>query len=935
MRAHACCVTMAHNQHMENSQVDMVAGLPLLATKMHLPEWRPGSVSRPRLIEALNRRPGRKLSLISAPAGFGKTTLLAEWLASSKSEKRTAAWVSLDAGDNDPTLFWTYVCSAILSADGVIGRQTLSLLRTPHPPHIDSVLTLLINEISTVEHEILLVLDDLHVIESEPIHRALAFLLDHLPPRMHLIITTRADPPLPLARLRGRGEMTELRASDLRFTADEAAVFLDSAMGLRLSASDVEVLERRTEGWIAGLQLAALSMQGQRDISGFIRSFAGDHRYIVDYLVEEVLSRQPQRVKEFLLQTSILDRLNGALCDAVTGNSDGFTRLAELERGNFFVVPLDDRRLWYRYHHLFADVLRARLKEEQPEQIKELHRRASDWFAEKASASEAINHAVVSGDLERAAELVEVSVRPAQRSRQEATVLGWLRLLPDDLVRNRPVLCLAYTGILLSVGEIGEVESWLQETERWVSRIEDAGSSGVACLRDMVVVDKVEYGRLPAWCEIYRSALALMREDIDETVVRARHALQLITADDLLGHGAAAAILGLASWRSGDLDDAYRSYGEGMESLRRAGNISDVVGGAIAPADIRMTQGRLRDAKNIFERAITLSREQGEPVVRGTADMYVGLCEIALERGEIELAIGHLQTAQELGEHTGFRQYPYRSRVAMARIKQIRGEFDAAIELLNEAERQYTSDFFPYVRPIDAMRARVLIAQGRVGEALAWARERGLSADKDPSYLREFDLITLAKILLAQTTPDVCGSSTRQAVGLLVRLREAAAAGSRHGSEIEILVHLAIAQYCGTSEGAALLSLRRAIELAEPEGYVRVFVDGGEPIRHLLRELAAAGATPFASKLLSFFEGTTLAVSAPSEKAASQLEEPLTAREIEILRLIESGMRNQEIADRLYISLPTVKRHVANAYGKLGVSHRTEAIARAKELSLL
>ena len=916
--------------------MDLDVGLPLLATKMHVPEWRHGSISRPRLIAALDRRPGRKLTLISAPAGFGKTTLLAEWLGSPQPGARTVAWVSLDAADNDPILFWTYICSSLLSVSAGVGRQALSLLRTPNPPPIEGVLTVLINEISAVQHDLLLVLDDLHVIDSEPIHRALAFLLDHLPPRLHLIVTTRADPPLPLARLRGRGEMTELRAADLRFTAEEAAAFLSSAMSLQLSTSDVEVLERRTEGWIAGLQLAALSMQGQRDLPGFIRSFAGDHRYIVDYLVEEVLIQQPHRVKEFLLQTSILDRLNGSLCDAVTGQSEAATRLVELERGNFFVVPLDDRRLWYRYHHLFADVLRTRLKEEHPELIRVLHRRASDWFASQSAASDAIQHAVVAGDLERAAELVELAVRPAQRSRQEATVLGWLRALPDELVRNRPVLCLAYTGILLSVGEIEEVETRLQDTERWVSRIERAGGSQVVQFDEMVVVDKVEFNRMPAWCQIYRSALALMREDVAETVLRARRALDLITDDDFLGHGAASAILGLASWRGGHLEEAYRSYDEGMASLRRAGNISDVVGGAIAPADIRMTQGRLRDAKTIFERALQLSIEQGEPVVRGTADLYVGLSEIARERGEIDAAIQHLKTGQELGEHTGFRQYPYRSRVAMARIKQIHGDFDAAVELLDEAERQYTSDFFPYVRPIAAMRARVWIAQGRLNDAHAWANAVGLSVDNELRYGREFEHVTLARLLLARAAPDRDGESIRQVLSFLDRLRTAAEAGFRTGSEIEILAFLAVAQHRAGDSAAALCSLRRSIALAEPEGYVRIFIDEGEPMLLLFRDLVSSGGrNPYVTRLLQSFDVANPVVATVGQPAASRMEEPLTAREIEILRLIESGMRNQEIADRLFISLPTVKRHVANAYGKLGVGHRTEAIARAKELTLL
>ena len=431
---------------MAESAGQTVATSPLLETKLYIPKWRPGLVSRPRLVERMHQGIERKLTLVSAPAGFGKTTLLAEWLAATPASQRAAGWVSLDQTDNDPAFFWAYFITALQKVQSEIGESALSLLHSPQPPAIESILTTLINEINAIEDDFAFILDDFHVIDAQPVHGAIAFLLDHLPPQMHLVIASRSDPPLPLARLRGRGESTELRASDLRFTPDEAAAFLNGVMGLDLSAGDVAALETRTEGWIAGLQLAALSMQGREDVPGFIAAFSGDDRYIVDYLVEEVLQRQPKSIRSFLLQTSILDRLSGPLCDAVTGQEDGKGMLEDLERGNLFVVPLDDKRHWYRYHHLFADVLQAHSMEEQPDRVPILHGRASEWYEQNGLLSDAIRHALAAEDFERAAGLVELAFSATLSSRQDATLLGWLKALPDELFRTSLCSALATLG---------------------------------------------------------------------------------------------------------------------------------------------------------------------------------------------------------------------------------------------------------------------------------------------------------------------------------------------------------------------------------------------------------------------------------------------------------------------------------------------------------
>src|SRR3984957_19783584 len=549
---------------------------PLLETKLHVPRWRRGLVARPRLSDRLSRGAESALTLVSAPAGFGKTTLLAEWLAAAPADGRSVAWLSLDQRDNDPALFWMYLVAALKAAAPGEGAGALSLLQPPQPPGEPGLVTLL-NDLDAISDDVVLVLDDYHVIDARDVQDGMAFLLEHLPPQIHLVIASRTDPPLPLARLRGRGELAEL------------------------TAADVAALEGRTEGWIAALQLAALSMQGREDVAAFIAGFAGDDRYIVDFLAEEVLQRQPGHVQHFLLQTSILDRLCGPLCDAVTGQDGGKAMLAALERGNLFLVPLDDRRRWYRYHQLFADVLHARLRDEQPDDVPELHRRASAWYEQNDEPSEAIRHALAAQDFERAADLIELAIPAMRRSRQEAAVLGWLERLPDEVVRVRPVLSVGFAGALLACGGDEGVEARPRDAERWLDGATGIRLGSQAPTAEMVVVDDAEFRRLPAEIELYRAAQALVRGDGPGTVRHARRALELSPADDHLGRASAAALMGLASWASGDLEAGYSGYAECMAGLRRAGHIADTFGCAIALADIRRTQGRLGEAMRTYE----------------------------------------------------------------------------------------------------------------------------------------------------------------------------------------------------------------------------------------------------------------------------------------------------------------------------------------------
>jgi LuxR family transcriptional regulator, maltose regulon positive regulatory protein len=892
---------------------------PILATKLYIPPLRPHVVIRSRLLERLNEGLHRKLTLIAAPAGFGKTTLVSAWVAGCDQQ---VAWLSLDKGDSDPTRFLTYLVAALQTIAATLGEGVSGVLHSPQPPPTESILTALLNEITTIPDQFVLVLDDYHVIDAQPIDQALTYLVDHLPTQMHLVIATREDPPLPLARLRARDHLTEVRAADLRFTLSETAAFLTQVMGLSLSAADIARLSDHTEGWIVGLQLAALSMQGHQDVPGFIRAFAGDHRYIVDYLVEEVLQRQPEPVRSFLLQTAILDRLHGSLCDAVTGQEEGHARLEALERGNFFVVPLDDQRHWYRYHHLFAEVLSAHLLAEQPDQVSTLHRRASEWYEQNGSVADAIRHALEACDFERAAGLVERAVPEMRRSRQEATVLGWLRALPDELLQVRPVLSVAYAWALLASGELEGVETRLWDAERWLDTTADRS--------EMVVVGDEEYRRLPAAIAVYRAVHAQVRGDVADTMNYARRALDLVPEDDHLVRGAAAALLGLASWASGDLEAAHRTYAEGMARVQRAGNLSDAINGTIALADIRIAQGRLHEAMRTYERGLQRALEQGEPILRGTADLHVGMSELHREQNDLHAATQDLLRSKELGERTGLPQNRSRWCVAQARIREAQGDLEGALDLLHEAERLYVSDFSPNVRPVAALVTRVWAAQGRVGEAIGWAREQGLFVSDDLSYLREFEHITLARVLLARSKSDRADRSIHEAVGLLERLLLAAEEGERTGSVIEILVLQALAHQVQGDIPAALMPLQQALSLAEPEGYVRIFVDEGPPMAVLLEEAAKHGIAPHYVRHLL----TALGSAKARTPVKQVLIEPLSERELEVLRLLGTGLNGPEIARELVVSLNTMRTHTKNIYSKLGVNTRRAAVRRAEELDL-
>jgi LuxR family maltose regulon positive regulatory protein len=887
---------------------------PLLETKFHLPATHGRLVPRPRLDEQIERATSATLTLVSAPAGCGKTTVMAQ-LAEAP-QGAAVAWLSLEPSDDDPVTFWTYVVEALDRASPGVAAEARAIVGGG-PGSVDAALTTLLNGLARLDRDVVLVLDDLHVIDSPAVHGQVAYFLEHLPARAHVVAGTRSDPAIPLARLRARGAMVEIRASDLRFSGEEAASYL-ATMGLSLRDADIEALESRTEGWIAALQLAALSLQGRADATEFIDAFAGDDRYIVDYLVEEVLRRQPESVREFLLRTSILDRFTGPLADALTGRTDGRATIEALDRGNLFLVALDDRRRWYRYHHLFAGILRAFLASEQPAEVATLHRRASDWFGANGEPGEAIEHALKAGDPARAADLIELATPEMRRYRRESTMNRWMAAIPAEEMRRRPVLSAHFAGTILSLNDTARVAELLDGAERLL----EPGS-------DAVVVDTEEFARLPSMIELYRGALAKIRGDLEGNLAHARRVLELAGDRDELGRGGAETFLGLAHWEMGDLEAGYRWYMGGMASLGRAGFVTDVVGGAIIGADIRMAGGRLRDAERIYEEGLALAMAS-QPPLRGATDMHTGLASIAYERNDLDAAAAHLEAGRALGGELAFPRDPCRSRLVRARLLQAEGNLESAVPILDEAERLYLAEFSPDVRPVAALRARLQIAHGRLGDARAWAARANVSPTDTLTFVREYEHTTLARLLVAEATEGDAGALA-PAIELLGRLLELAEGGRRDGSRLEILVVTALARDARGERTAAFAALDAALEIAAPEGYVRVFLDEGSAMIRLLKAAAKRPGTPaYVHDLVRAAAGGD-----PRVPARGSLVEPLSERELEVLRLLRGDLDGPDIANELVVSLNTLRTHTKNIYAKLGVSSRRAAVTRAEELGLL
>lgn len=900
----------------------------LVSTKLRPSLARSKLVARPRLTARLGREAGRRLTLISAPAGFGKTTLLVEWSREQAGGGGAVAWLSLDEGDNDPTRFLSYLVAALRTIGEEIGEGVLSALRSPEPPRIEAIAAALVNELAALPEELTLVLDDYHVIDSEPVHGVVSLLLERLPEGVHLIISSRIDPPLPLPRLRARNEMMELDAADLSFTPEEAATFLNSVMDLDLSADDVAALEERTEGWIAGLQLAALSMRDRKDVSGFVRAFSGSHRDVLDYLAEEVLERQPESIREFLLETSVLDHLSGALCDALTGRSDGREVLERLERENLFVVALDDERRWYRYHHLFAGFLRERLRREHPERIRELHSRAAAWYEENGWVSEAVGHALSAEDYERAADLVERVVGEMWFRGEVLTLLGWLESLPERAKRRRPRLLLEHATALMWVGRLEGVESLVQEAERIVEAGREDSDEGPPSS-----ADDIHRRYLLGYAAATRAWRANLLGDPRGGIEFARRALALLP-DDPRPRTFAAFSLAAAYSFSGDFEAASAAFAEAADLGLAAGHDYLTLEAMGYHAELEMARGRLREADGILRQALEFAAERGHDSLPASGEVHVAMGELLYERDDLDSAEDRLTEGMRLAERTGQIGSLVDGYVSFSRMRQARGDTDGALEAAREAERlARSSGVDQFIVEAAAWKTRLRLAQGGLAAAISeW--ERVSVSDDAPIFVQEIEQVVRARLLVARGEYD-------EALKRLTRMREAAEEEGKKGNAIEILALEALALRARGEKERAVSTLARALALAEPEGYVRTFADEGSPMAAVLSEVLEAQQrgrlTPdvpayYLRKILTAIERDASGAATP---AGVGLREPLSERELEVLVLLAAGESNRQIASELFVALSTVKTHIKNIYGKLNVRNRTQAVSRARELNLL
>ncbi len=886
----------------------------LLQTKLHVPRLRSNLVPRRHLIAKLNQglEAGRKLTLISAPAGFGKTTLVSEWAAGCD---RPFAWLSLDEADSDLTRFLTYLIAALQTlvrrADGQpaageiapsLGKRALGMLKAPQPAPTESILTTLLNEMVALQGEFALVLDDYHLIDAPPIDQALAFLLEHLPPQMHLVIITREDPTLPLARLRVRGQLTELRAADLRFSRAEAAAFLQQVMGLHLAEEDVAALETRTEGWIAGLQLAAFSMQGQKDGARFIQSFTGSHRFVLDYLIEEVLQQQPAHIQAFLLSTAVVNQLTGSLCDALTGRSDGQETLEALERANLFIVPLDDERRWYRYHHLFAELLRQRLQQSsEAYNVAALHSRASHWYEENGLEMEAFHHAAAAHDVDRALRLIEGGGLPLYFRGEVTPVQQWLDALPEAEFEARPSLWVTYASVLTLTGRLHD------NTEETLQMAETA-------LQNAAPDDKTNdlLGQIAAM----RAMLGVTTNDIETIITQSGRALELLRPDNTPMRTTTTWTLGYAYQVRGDRAAALQAYAETIAQSQKSGNLMTEIAATTCVGQIQEAENQPHRAAETFRRILQLV---GDPPWPAACEACVGLARVHYQWNELETAEQYGQQGLQLVQKLENVDTPAACGVLLARVKLAQGDAAGALAALAEADRFVRQHHFDHwVGEITAVRIQTFLHQGNLTAAAQLAETHDLP-------------LSQARVKLAQGDPTA-------ALAALEPARRQATAREWADEQLRVTVLQALAFDAAGEREKAVDLVGDALALALPGGLLRPFVDEGPPMARLLYEALARGVEPaYVGQLLAAFPAADAepALPSPPPEVEAGFVEPLSDRELEVLQLIAKGLTNREVANRLYLSLHTVKVHARNIYGKLGVRNRTQAVAKARALGIL
>ncbi len=890
-----------------------------LKTKLYVPPLRSAWISRSRLIKQMEEGFERKLTLISAPAGFGKTTLLVDWVHKCKIP---VAWFSVDKGDNDPLQFLTYVILGLQALREDIGNASLTMLQSPQPPPIETILINLINDVIDIRPDFVLILDDYHSVDAQPVHDIIAFLLENLPEPMHLILATRSDPPLPLtARLRSQNQMIEVRAAGLSFTSQETSDLFNKCLSMNLSDQDIYQLEARTEGWIAGLQLAALSLQGRENPSGFIEKFKGDNRYIADYLTEEVLNRQPEHLRVFLLQTSILERLSAPLCDAVTLQKNSQQMLNSLEQTNLFLIPLDDERSWYRYHHLFGDLLKQQLRLQLGELESDLHHRASLWLAKNGFKNEAVDHAFASQNFIRAAQLIEEIAGIYWDHARESRLLRWFRKLPDELINSNPKLCIFYARELFKSGFPDKAETMLETADQLLATAAISDSEKDAL-----------QGRIAA----IRGYESLLTGDVSRNIRFSKQALKLLPQRDLIWRSVAASNLGFAYSiiGAGDLVKAQQAFTEAKKICEAAGNIYYNIFAGNCLGAAMLWRGRLKEAEDMCRRSLNLANENGIYQTGTVGSLYSTLGTALCERNEFDQGVRLIHKGIELCQQGRDPVNLAACRMGLWRASMLRADIAGVLGVMQDLNEQASAFRLPYwiTNSISALNAIIWLGSGDLQAAVKWAQERGLSIDGELGNLHELENFVLARILIAQNRLD-------DADCLLQRMIEDAKNGDRVIMMTDMHLQRVLIFKHKDDTASALKELKLAVSIAQSGGITSIFVSKGMPMAELLEEFIevtkrAHGDTKadfslsFAKKLLSLIRSA----SPPKIKG---LVEPLSERELEILLLIAAGLRNKEIAEKLFISLNTVKTHLKNINSKLGATNRTEAVARSKELGLL
>jgi len=898
-----------------------------LTTKLYLPPARHTLVDRPVLLDELTEGLRGRLTLVSAPAGFGKTSLVAAW---HKQCETPLAWVSLDEEDNEPLRFLDYLIGALQMVDSDLGDESAELLKkSANTPPVKVVLTSLLNEINAYDKEFVMAFDDYHVIHEHGIHDALSFLIERLAPHAHCLIATRSDPPFPLGRLRARGELKELRATDLRFDKTEAAAFLNDVMNLELTPNDVAALDDRTEGWIAGLQLSALTLQGRENRSELVKDFAGDNRFVLDYLLEEVLNCQTEKVQDFLLLTSVLTRLNGSLCDALTDGQTGHETLEQLERANLFLIRLDGRGEWFRYHHLFADLLRLKLKQKQPGAIRELQLKASQWCEANNLMEEAIHYALAAQAWDHALDLIEpiafheISIGGFQRLRH------WVEAIPEAALKARPMLFPFYLPTLLYNEEYDKVEKYLQLIETAES---EALRTRLMCL---------------VWTT--RSILAAARCQPEKAEEYSHKAMESLLPDDIKQRAVVMQTRVRSTAQYGDTKEIEKALREALPVYREAEHVIFQVWAQIAIGLIRLIQGRLREAAEALDHVQQFAREQLQTRPETLLYSYISLCDVYRELNDLETAKTHLNDALTLIRQTGRESYSgfvmenMKSLALMLDLCKDGAHADLLIDQSIRRNRRMRNDVVE--KQLEALKAYLVLRRGEeMSPANRWAQSSGLSVDDKVTYLDEFNYQVFARWLIAR-------GQAKQALPLLNRLLKAAQEGTRGRTVIEVLLLQSLAHNALEDEAAALKALESALMLAQPEMFVRTFIDEGEPVSKLLLELLKQKGKRWETEkpellryVVKLKDSFGPSAPVPTAKMAVTetealpwwyVEDPLSERELEVLQHVGRGLSNQEIADKLFLSAGTVKRHMSNIYQKLDVHSRTQALERARSLKVL